>query len=93
VEAYKPKDLMLPQAKPTFSKEIPMPTVSRPIKLAETEQRRYLAIRTNIYELPMLADHELRADRQRVIKDPSHLGDRLTRTEPETCETPDAILK
>jgi hypothetical protein len=79
VESYKPKEYFSTPQKPAITKEKVIPAVSKPLQLAEKELRRYLTIRTNNYELPMLADHELRADRQRVIKDPTHLIDCFAR--------------
>ena len=81
VESYKPKEIFSHPKRHKILKEVVVPNVSKPLYLAENKERLYLTIRTNIYELPMLAEQELRPDRQRVIKDSTFLGDAFVRSQ------------
>jgi hypothetical protein len=50
-------------------------------------------VRTNIYELPLLSDYEVKTNRQRGIKNLSILEDHFMRNEALGCDNSENLLK
>jgi hypothetical protein len=50
-------------------------------------------VRTNIYELPLLSDYEVKSNRQRGIKNLSILEDHFMRNEALGCDNSESFLK